>query len=78
MESPLQQQHRARFIGAIEHLGEGWRASFRLRLPSEVFGQQGNMDVFTTELEAMKWLHTKAAARGFFVHRDTASKLTIT
>jgi hypothetical protein len=65
MESPTLQQDRARFIGTIEHLGEGCRASFRLRLPNEVFAQQGNMDVFATELEAMKWLHTEAAARGF-------------
>jgi hypothetical protein len=55
----------ARFIGTIERLDEGWRASFRLRLPSDVFAQQGDTDVFATELQATKWLHTQAAARGF-------------
>ena len=65
MESPLRQDRSARFIGTIERLDNGWRASFRLRLPSEVFAQHGKMDVFASELEAMKWLHIEAAARGF-------------
>jgi hypothetical protein len=55
----------ARFIGIIEHLAYGWRASFRLHVPREVFSQQGGFEVFATELEATKWLHMQASARGF-------------
>ena len=48
---------------------EGWRASFRLRVPSEVFAQPGQTEVqtevFATELQATKWLHTQATSRGF-------------
>ena len=66
MKSPLPQQDcRARFIATIECLDAGWRASFRLRLPHEVFAQPGNTEVFATELQAVKWLHTEAAALGF-------------
>jgi hypothetical protein len=65
MESQRSQKETARFIGTIEPLGHGWRASFRLRLSNEVFAEQGRMDVFATELEALKWLHTEAAERGF-------------
>jgi hypothetical protein len=54
-----------RFIGTLKRLAEGWRVSFRLRAPHEVFAQQGETEVFTTELQAMKWLHTQAAAHGF-------------
>jgi hypothetical protein len=55
----------ASFIGTIERIAEGWRASFRLRVPSEVFAQPGETEVFATELQATKWLHTQAATRGF-------------
>jgi hypothetical protein len=65
MESLLSQPREARFIGTLERLGDGWRASFRLRVPNEVFAQQGRMEVFATELQAVKWLHTEAAGRGF-------------
>jgi hypothetical protein len=36
-----------------------------VRQPREVFAQQGRMEVFATELQAVKWLHSEAAARGF-------------
>jgi hypothetical protein len=62
---PCTQMDSARFIGTIERFAEGWRASFRLRVPGEVFAQPGNTEVFATELQATKWLHTQAAARGF-------------
>jgi hypothetical protein len=65
MESLLSQQRDARFIGTLERLGDGWRASFRLRVPNEVFAQQGDTNVFASELDALKWLHTQAAERGF-------------
>lgn len=55
----------ARFVGTIERLEDGWRASFRLRMPNEVFAQPGDTEVFATELQATKWLHTQATARGF-------------
>jgi hypothetical protein len=61
-QTPLR---NARFIGILERLEEGWRVSFRLRLPDEVFTQQGETDVFASELQATKWLHTQATARGF-------------
>jgi hypothetical protein len=54
-----------RFIGTIERTPEGWKASFRLRVPGEVFAQPGEFEVFATELQAAKWLHAKAADRGF-------------
>ena len=60
------QEDGVRFIASIERLEEGgWRASFRLRVPSDVFTQEGETEVFATELQATKWLHTQAAARGF-------------
>jgi hypothetical protein len=34
-------------------------------LPNEVFAQPGNTEVFAAELQAVKWLHSEAAARGF-------------
>jgi hypothetical protein len=54
-----------RFIGIIEGIAEGWRASFRLWAPGEAFTRQGDTEFFATELQATKWLHTQAAARGF-------------
>jgi hypothetical protein len=57
--------HGACFIGTIERIEEGWRASFRLRIPNEVFSQPGETEVFATELQATKWLHTEAAMHGF-------------
>jgi hypothetical protein len=65
MEGLLKRDEGARFIGTIEHLAEGWRASFRLGVPNEVFTHQGNTEVFATELQATKWVHTQATARGF-------------
>jgi hypothetical protein len=65
MQGPPKAEGGAQFIGTIERLAEGWRASFRLRVPSEVFAQQGDTEVFATELQATKWLHVQAAARGF-------------
>ena len=59
------QEEGSRFIGTIERLEEGWRASFRLRVPNEVFVQQGKAEVFATELQATKWLHKQAIERGF-------------
>ena len=53
-----------RFVGIIEHLSDGWRASFRLRVSGEVFTQQGDTEIFATELQATKWLHTQATERG--------------
>ena len=53
-----------RFVGMIERLSDGCRASFRLRVPGEVFTQQGDTEIFATELQATKWLHTQASERG--------------
>jgi hypothetical protein len=39
-------------LGKLERLEVGWRASFRLRVPNEVFAQQGGINVFTSELGA--------------------------
>lgn len=63
MENPP--ENGARFIGTIERLEDGWRASFGLRLPGDVFTQPGETEFFATELQATKWLHTQASARGF-------------
>jgi hypothetical protein len=65
MEHLLWQERQPRFIGTLESLEMGWRASFRLRVLNEVFAQQGGTNVFTSELDALKWLHTEAAERGF-------------
>ena len=54
----------SRFVGTIERLSDEWRASFRLRVPGEVFSQQGDTAFFATELQATKWLHAQAAAHG--------------
>ena len=64
MEGLLKREEGTRFIGTIERLAEGWRASFRLRVPSQVFTQR-DTEVFDTELQATKWVHTQATARGF-------------
>jgi hypothetical protein len=55
----------ARFIGIIERCSHGWRASYRMRVPSDIFFQRGEFEIFSTELEATKWLHAQAADRGF-------------
>ena len=65
MEARQTTERSARFIGIIERLEEGWRVSFRLRLPGEIFTQQGETDFFVSEMQATKWLHTQATARGF-------------
>jgi hypothetical protein len=65
MEALLKSEKGVRFIGTVERLSEGWRASFRLRVPAEVFTQQGDAEFFAIELQATKWLHTQATARGF-------------
>lgn len=65
MEARQKAARSARFIGIIERLEDGWRVSFRLRLPGKVFTQQGHTDFFASELQATKWLHTQATARGF-------------
>lgn len=65
MEALLRQEEGTRFIGTLERIDEGWRASFRLRVPSEVFAQPGQTEVFASELQATKWLHTQATSRGF-------------
>jgi hypothetical protein len=64
MKGPQKVKRDAQFIGTIEPLGGEWRASFRLRVPGEVFTQQGDTEVFATELQATKWLHAQAAALG--------------
>jgi hypothetical protein len=61
----LGQEEGRRFIGTIERFEDGWRASFRLRVPNEVFAQQGKAEVFSTELQASRWLHKQAIERGF-------------
>lgn len=65
MEALLEAEKGGGFIGTIEHLTEGWRASFRLRVPTDVFTLQGDTEYFASELQATKWLHTQATARGF-------------
>ena len=64
MKNPPKPGEGPRFVGIIERLPDGWRASFRLRVPGEVFTQQGDAEVFVTELQATKWLHAQATARG--------------
>jgi hypothetical protein len=65
MGTPQAQRDGARFIGTIEQMDRSWKASYRLRQPTDVFAQPGKMEVFATELQAVKWLHSEAAARGF-------------
>jgi len=64
MNVPAKPGEGLRFVGTIERLSDEWRASFRLRVPGEVFSQQGDTAFFATELQATKWLHTQAVARG--------------
>lgn len=64
MNDPPKAAGGARFVGSIERLSDEWRASFRLRVPGEVFTQQGDAELFATELQATKWLHIQAIARG--------------
>lgn len=63
MEHPS--ESGARVIGTVERLDDGWRASFGLRVPGEVFTQPDETEFFASELQATKWLHAQAAARGF-------------
>ena len=63
MNAPSKSGEGPRFVGIIERLSDGWRASFRLRVPGEVFTQQGDTEIFATELQATKWLHTQASER---------------
>ena len=65
MDAERDPKETGRFIGTIEHAPEGWRVSFRLKMPHDVFAHQGNTEVFATEVQASKWLHTKANAHGF-------------
>jgi len=65
MESSLKERSGARFVGTIERWDGSWRASFRLHRPDDVFAQPGETEVFASELQAVKWLHGQAAARGF-------------
>lgn len=65
MEGLLRQEDGISFIGTLARLEDGWRAFFRLRVPSEVFAQSGQTEVFATELQATKWLHMQATLRGF-------------
>ena len=46
MEGFPRKEDETRFIGTIERFEEGWRASFRRRVPSEVFAQPGQTEVF--------------------------------
>ena len=64
MNDPLKPAEAPRFVGVIERSGSEWRASFRLRVPGEVFTQQGDAEIFATEVQATKWLHTQARERG--------------
>ena len=61
----LGQEEGPRFIGTVKCFEEGWRASFRLRVPNEVFAQKGKTEIFATEIQATKWLHKQATERGF-------------
>lgn len=65
MGSPLTHRREARFIGIVERLPQSWKASFRLHRPDEVFAQPGETEIFASEIDAVKWLHREAAARGF-------------
>ena len=64
MNDPPTPGEAPRFVGTIERLPDAWRASFRLQVPGEVFTQQGDTEIFATELQATKWLHTQASVRG--------------
>lgn len=60
-----EEKTQGKFIGFVEAYGYGWRASFRTLKPGEVFSQEGDSKVFGQEADAVKWLHTQAAALGF-------------
>jgi hypothetical protein len=66
----------ARFIGTIEHLLDGWRASFGVRVPGDVFTQPGETEFFATELQATKCACGSGGAR-VFVRRTQARGLTV-
>jgi len=52
-------------IGMIEQLPEGiWRATYRVRVPRSVFTEEGETEIFVTEMQATAWLHAQAAKRG--------------
>jgi hypothetical protein len=57
--------NRGKFIGLLELNDYGWRASFRTQQPGAVFSQQGDVQTFAKEAEAMKWLHMQASQLGF-------------
>ena len=65
METHSNPKQIGRFIGTIEHAPEGWRVSFRLKVPNDVFTHRGDTEVFATAVQASKWLHTQATAHGF-------------
>jgi hypothetical protein len=75
MEARQTAERSARFIGIIERLEEGWRVSFRLRLPGEVFTQQGETDIFVSEMQATKWLHTQGNRARFL--QDGSAQLFV-
>jgi hypothetical protein len=64
MDGERNPKETGRFIGTIEHAPEGWRVSFRLKIPNDVFTQQVT-EVFASEVQASRWLHTQASAHGF-------------
>jgi hypothetical protein len=65
MDAQRNSKKTGRFTGTIEHAPEGWRVSFRLKVPNDIFTQQGDTEVFATEVQASRWLHTQANAHGF-------------
>ena len=65
MDVQTNSKESGRFIGTIEHAPEGWRVSFRLKVPNDVFTHKGKTEVFASEVQASKWLHTQANAHGF-------------
>jgi hypothetical protein len=50
MNAPPTPGEAHRFVGTIERLPDGWRASFRLQVPGEVFTRQGDTEIFATDL----------------------------
>jgi hypothetical protein len=65
MDVQANSRQAGRFIGMLEHAAEGWRVSFRLKVPNDVFTREGDTKVFASEVQASKWLHTQASAHGF-------------
>ena len=51
-------------MGTVELVSDEWRASFRLQVPGEFFSRPGGIEFFATEMQATRWLHTEATARG--------------